>query len=764
MADINTQLTMDEIMNKLLYVPFNGDYKVEEHIKKLLTEEEFFENCFINPTFDKEIEDILKKREDGSNYEVEDFEFNLDKAELIQRLHDQKEEYAALCSWINTQQPDIYCIKGDAGTGKSTFLHYLKFCYRNDPIYWDVVDIQNATIELSILNYRVSVPSFHRLYAKAISAILNNLVSMAFPRNQNKKYMLSESVRTIEQLTNSYRKEFRGYFPREDVDSFFGGLVSNGDSPETICKKNAEHIAKWVKDILKKENVAEAFSAVLELYIYFVICTETTKHHIIALDNFERFIGTDEIYNVELTEFVTELRRIQRSIYENNHLSYQIIIFMRNTSVRMFTSEQANELFPHTVDLSRWFDASSVLKKKIEWYAAKCIDIAGADILMSILNDMGAFNGTLRGLHFKISMLFNYNKRLVIRFLVDVISYAVNESYIKKYKYFWNECEELKPSLHKFAARSIIFRLILNSLRKDEFFIHIIEQSHSSENDANKFSGAGCARKILTILYNHYLANAHRIQATYMALSELVSRLFPEDCNAMELLVKDQNKTKLDHVAQVLYYMNYYDGRQDNWLQFIDIQYNHSGDENIVVSSPDILKGYIKYNYQKINVRITNAGIAYMYYVVSSFEFFSCKSINKENHKAFFGSIDIPPLLCSIPTADEIMKNSISSLTCIKTINVVVKEALSCISGLNHSQNPVPFCAKLNGIPTSHQERIMNAHRGFIDNFTECLVLLYKNQCAKDSEFNRKFNNLLQEIQRLRDKYSIDYGIGEDKK
>lgn len=290
-----TKYTIDGIMNKLLYVPFNDDYKVEESIKKLLTEEEFFKNCFVNPTFDEEIVNILKKENDGSNEEVDDFEFNLEKAELIQRLHRHKEEYAALCSWINAKQPDIYCIKGDAGTGKSTFLHYLRFCFRNDPIYWNVVDIQNATNELSIMNYRVAIPHFHKLYAKATSAILYNLVNAAFPRDHNKKYLLNESVHTIAQLTKTYTEKFDGYFPRKEVECFFRGLDSKGDNPEIICKKNAKHIANWANELIEREGVTGAFSVILELYIYFVICAKKKEHHIIALDNFERFIGTDEI-------------------------------------------------------------------------------------------------------------------------------------------------------------------------------------------------------------------------------------------------------------------------------------------------------------------------------------------------------------------------------------------------------------------------------------------------------------------------------------
>lgn len=768
---MSKKITVDEVMNKLLYVPFNDDYKVEEYIKKQLTEEEFFRRCFVGPEIDDEIERLIKgnESEDGeneSNVEVEDFEINLEKEELARRMHRQREELAALRTWMSGRQAHIYCVRGDAGTGKTTFLHYLKYYYRNEPIYWNIVDIQNATDELSVLDCRISIPEFHTLYAKATSALLINLSNAVFPKDINRRYLVSESANVTARLVKNYKEKYDGYFPREEIHNFFSGLCVSGDSAENTCRKNAKHIKVWVEDILKTQSLHDAFPIFLELYVYFVICIGNMEHHIIALDNFERFIGVDEIYNGQLTEFVTQLRSTQRSIYANNHLPFQLIIFMRNTSVRMFASEQAHELFPHTLDISSWFDASRVLKKKLEWYATNKIDIEGAGILLTIINDMGVCGDTLRGLHFKISMLFNYNKRLVILFLLDVIVFSMNEGYIRKYLYYWNECESLQPSLNKFAARSIMFRLILNSLRRDGFFIHIIEQSGVSGSDGSAFSGTGCARKILSILYEHYMLNPNTVDLTYMELDVLVSKLYVSDGDPMERLLDDSNSEKLDMIAQVLFYMNYYDGRHDNWLQFVDIQYNHTDNKNVIMRDHTTLREYIRNHHESIKVRITNAGIAYMYYVVSSFEFFACKSITKKHHSTYFGKIDIPPLLCSVPTEDEIRNSDISELTCVKTITVVLKEAQQCIEGLNNSANPVPFRVKQNGIPKSHQERIVNAHRGFIDNFMECLEHLYKKQCQEDAKFECKFRELRREIEKKRDQYVVDFGIHseEDKK
>jgi len=57
---------------------------------------------------------------------------------------------------------------------------------------------------------------------------------------------------------------------------------------------------------------------VLEIYIYFLCCSNDAERFVVALDNFERFIGTDEIFNDQLTEFVSQLRSTQQTIANNN--------------------------------------------------------------------------------------------------------------------------------------------------------------------------------------------------------------------------------------------------------------------------------------------------------------------------------------------------------------------------------------------------------------------------------------------------------------
>ncbi len=745
-------MTVDEITNKLLYVPFNEDYKVNEEIKMKLTEEEFFGKCFQKPDFDEDIQNALRHSSD----EVADFEIDMDKIELAERLDRHKEESSALESWIESKQTDLYCIRGDAGTGKTTYLHYLRYKYTNKGIDWNIIDIQDAVEGVRFLGYQVDIPEFNTLYSKTIAAILLNISKSCFVTDENNRFQY-EDIRTIFDNTIKQYKLMRDRRPpRIEVDDFYNGIIeiSNKNQHALVCEIYAKFMSSYFDELLNENNkidLVTKFSIVLEMYVYFICCRYTSSRSIIALDNFERFVGTDEIFNQQLIEFITNLRRIQKTIANNNCFlaqKYQVMLLMRNTTIRMFISQQATEFFEHSVDLTDWFDASSVLKNKIKWYKDNGIDVLQEKHLLSILDDMGECGGSLRGLHFKISMLFNYNKRIIIKFLAKILTSSVNQAAISKYDMFWKNEYNLPMSLNKFAARSIIYRLVLNALRKDGFFENIIVQKDNKEEDNTDFTGSGYARKILTILHERTVKSNEK---SYVPLKDLIVELFPNTHSAVKKFLDGNNSVNLDRIAKVLYYMNYYDGRNSNWLQFIDIQYANMDKSTVNIDSPKELKTLIKNNFEDINIKITNAGKAYLFFVVYYFEYFSCKSIGFAVHKELFGEKDMPPLLCTIPSLEEIEKNKADDLTCIKILRVVSHEALTCISNMDNDVNnkKILFRYKCNSIKLEHKERIINSHIGYIDNFINCIEHLYR----KEGQLPEKVFALIKEIVSIREEY-----------
>lgn len=491
----------------------------------------------------------------------------------------------------------------------------------------------------------------------------------------------------------------------------------------------------------KEEN--KLFSVCVELYICLLRCKNENLRYMLAFDNFERFIGTDEIYSSQITEFVIELRNTQNAITDNKKFLapyYQILIFMRNTSTRMFDNQQIAELFPHNIDISDWFQISKILSKKIDWYRINSIEVSESDRILDILNDLGYCKGKFTGLRSKLNMLFNYNKRVIVRFLTKILSNILNQKYLLIYDNFKKNEMNIDSRIARFANRMIIFRLILNELRRDKFLNHITAVKNNNEK-----TSLGYARKIFTILYEFRLQNNEE----YMNFNDIISQLFNNHYNYY-----DENCIETrEIIAEVLYYMNYYDGRNDNWLQFIDIQYNISQKTKIKIEDYKDLRKLIDEHNQNINIKITSAGIAYLYFVVYSFEFFSCKSINSKMKYKLYGNNDLPPLLCVIPSKDDIKNKKIEDLDCIKIMKIVSTEALDCINVMNHDSNSIPFKEKVTDTPILHKNRIINSHRGFIDNFIYCLRAIYQDEITKDNDLFGKLLQLIDYIEEIRNLY-----------
>lgn len=735
-------------IHKLLYVPFNHDYSVDAKIEQLLTENEFFEKCFLKPDFEKEINELIEMSDD----EVKAFEIDLTKDELIERYERQKLEEEALYNWINSNQNDIYCIKGDAGAGKSTFLHYLKYKYRDSDIQWSIIDLQKANKRISILQYAINIPHFNNLYFKAISAIISNISQMLFIKNSEGRILIDDSSDILLSIMANYVEIFNDYFPSEEIGDFFETLKNNADNKKNNnrwCLDSAKLIAEYFKKLLEESKLLpkQILFVCVELYIYLLYCQNDKVRHMIAFDNFERFIGTDEIYSGQLTNFVEEMRNIQNSIsnnYPNLANVFQIIVFMRNTSTRMFTNQQIAELFYHYVDLSEWFQTANIIEKKVKWYKENEIELQDIDRLLDILRDVGGSKNKFRGLRSKFNMLFNNDKRVIINILTKVLNKSVNQGYIRAYDFFRENRKHINPSYARFAKRIIIFRLVLNELRNDDFFKHIMAQKNNNEK-----TSLGYARKILTILYDYRLQN----DDVYMNFEDIIRKLYSHKSNPVKKYFDGENDEKRLDIAQVLYYMNYYDGRSDNWLQFIDIQYNMSNQNSVRVKDYEELSTIIDNNYNEINIRITKAGMAYLFYVVYTFEFFSCKSKNAKNKIREFGSSDIPPILCAIPQVKEIKCKNVDELLCIKIMKIIFDEVSGCIEVMENDENNIMFKERNDTSPIYHRNRIINSHTGFIDNYIYCMREIYKEELGTDEYFRDKFEELTSSMEKIRDKY-----------
>lgn len=744
-------MKIDSTINKILYVPFNEDYSVDISIKRLLTEEEFFKECFYMPDFEEEIKEIVEKTED----EIKAFEIDLTREELLEKYRQNKREKEAFFNWINNNQNDIYCIKGDAGTGKTTFVHYLKNVYINTLIEWDIVDMTKSLEAVKILNNQLNIPRFSNIYFKSISVLIKKMLESLFKSCENTaKIDHKKSSECIERVLENYN-QFDGYYPVRFVDDFFHGLKSidkSGTDNKSYVERCGNFIFDYLKKFLKdnKNEKEEIFSNILELYVYFICCENPQKRYFIAFDNLEKFIGTYEIYDKQLIDFVSKTRRIQKTLSENNtYLAsrFQVTIFMRNTSTRMFTPQQIAEIFPHIVDLSEWFQSAKIIQKKIDWYKTNNISVDDSERLLDIINDIGyGNNDDFRGLRSKLNMLFNNDKRVIVNILTNVLDNAANKNYLNIYDAFRKNIYDIENSYAKFAKRTIAFRLVLNELRKDGFFSNI-----AVEHEEKDKTSLGYARKILTILYEH----KQTYDDGYMRFDEIIVKLDNREVNAVDRYFIRYNSKKREVISKVLFYMNYYDGRTNNWLQFIDIQYNINQNQTRIKTYSELSR-LIDNNHDNINIRITSAGIAYLFYVVYSYEYFACKSINIAPKECLTKDGNLPPLLCAIPNKEEILTKP-ENVLCIKILKFVSNEAAKCIERMKEdkkkNEKTIPFRKKAQDRYMEHSDRIINSHIGFIDNYLQCIKQLYRRELRNNRVFWERFQLFEREIEKIRGVY-----------
>lgn len=771
---------IEEYINKLLVVPYNNIFGLSKELLELLTEKEFFTECFVHAS-----DGIVENMHNADKPVKTAFEIDLPTQELIDRAERIRTDEKSFLDWLDSQQDNVYYVLGDAGTGKSVYLHWLKYFAKKKASKKDwriqIVDLAESTDKVKILDTSVTIPDFAQIYYKVISAIIKSIDILFYPEKvRRKKIDHNKAAERYKKTYLAFKNCFLPSYPLQNVSEFFDNFsisaCENTNTNKHISETCGRSMADWFSKVINTCGKRDALELILQAYLYVLRCLKPRTIHVIAIDNVERIIGDDEIFNADLTEFASTLRHIQTAIIRNNERlvqKYKLVVFMRNTSVRMLTPQQITDIRPSMHDMSDWFDVETIICKKLTWYANHGAKLELTDELLSILNDNINDGGKLRGLYTKISMIFNNNKRVIVHFLVNILCKESNQSYIELYnKLREHKVEGLSNELSQFAARSIIYRLLLNEMRQDDFFQSIMTERVSKKNvmDGNannhnnekvprvKSFGAvalGYARRILTSTYEYRLIH---IDDSYMPLQDILCDIFGVTRNSFNQFYDPQNALAREQIASILFAMNYYDGRKGDWLQFIDIQY---GPDNVNKSTRIPKAGEMLQVLEKgvnnIKVKITTAGIAYLFFIAFSYEYFACKSINTDTCKEIIGEYDIPPLICTIPTKEQIMKTKLANMDCIKTIQVVLIETLRCITKMNHDEAlgiaMFPFRKALQDLPIKHAQRITNSHVGYIDNYVACLSEIHYQDAQNDRAFKKHLSILVDTIQEMRDYY-----------
>lgn len=563
--------------------------------------------------------------------------------------------------------------------------------------------------------------------------------------NEKEEYVWS--YKRIQLLLQRYEERIVNSIPLLEYANLYESLKAiefhkkDSHSALTYCKACAKVITEYFSQNcfeLKRSRDTEAMALRCALTHFLIVLRcfdEENSKCVIIFDNIERFIGIDEIFNRELTDFLNDMRGFcdnYRDEYidievNSNRFSqkYQFIVSMRNTTVRNHTPAESADFKRHTIDLSSWFEIGEIIHAKLSWYKNKGIKVTDEVIqkhLERILSDSGPTRDQfLRGIRPKLDLFFNYNKRLIVSFLTEAFENPMASHYLNTIEEFSNirPMDGYAAARVRFGYRSIVWRSALDWLRKGELFQKEIFREYKTID--GQISDTNYVWKLLVVLHRFSRDNGgketeSRGTEMYMPFLDLIGKVYNEQYNFALRFYEDGFYEERERMARLLFYMNYYNREENNWFQFIDIQYNVDGaNRRSFKTWEDLWNIFMetKSNPQALRIRITTAGKAYLGYVATTFEFVSC----------LLGKL---PLLCCLPTEEELKKYNPEEQKCYKiiydTLSVMKKYILDLQLQADNKNLLYQRTADLEG--QSYEERIVKSTYGYLTSFIDCLIRL----------------------------------------
>lgn len=732
--------------NEILYVPFSNEYLCSDRIKKELTEEEFFKRCMVHTDFDKRKKQLQSLPEE--NLDNIDPEGLLDVSEELKRLDKFINDEQRFLDWIESGNNKVFIISGTAGSGKTTYLNYMRYEGKKDNIIWDIINMDTVGKRILIYDRYFNYPSIENTYQKICAILMQKICFFVF--NFEHEEQFSERIKKIlDKITKKDNKSMLAI-----TKQFFHILADCLDERDSI-QVASEKIFHFFNE-LSQSSVD--MTELLDIYIFLLyFYYKSYCKIIIVLDNIEKFIKTDQVYDSEIVNLKSVIDRYledKEKMFSDFPLIFQFIMGIRDTTLKMIDEYSHGKDFVNDfIDMSEWIPLGEVISKKLQWYEKHNID-TDIKILEMVLQDNAKIKiesyTKITGANRRIGMLLNYNKRLMTDLLVEIIKSSAYSNEIKKYQEYMG----MNRPITRYAARSIIIGLVLFELQDRGFFKDI----KAIGEDSDHILGMGYARKILTILYN-YKNSIYNNTQDFRSCDLLLKEFYNRD---------DIEDFEIEKFAKTLQSMNSFNRVNGYWFQFIDLQLE--GINRNIQMTDNNIKHLLTANREKLKVRIMPAGVCYLLYIVQSFDYFVCRYCSKER-----------PILCYIPPYENLKsQNDIEKLPCVIIMNKILRQTKECIKVL--TKNDTDYCTvgeKINydilyrcgewksgtlykekGNDIVHSIRIINSHIGTIDNFLNCAKLIYGEKIKEDKNgwmlledclysIKRKYRDVLFDLKRI---------------
>ena len=603
---------------------------------------------------------------------------------------------------------------------------------------WIILDVHLArSFDEWVSDVITNVRHFEQAHSKVYAVIMNKLWELLFQGlDSNNNYSVLKVYGTLSKLVENYKVRFADSMPSgRTLFDELTGIIDSEHEANFKVEESAKLFQRHIDGNVDKND--DVIINILNILFLTLRCLsdDNEEKYVIVFDNFERFIAKDELHNIDVNAIrvllISYVRRINKLGNCHRH-HFKFLLAVRDSTARMCGIRlHSSDSLSSDLDLSGWYDTQSVINLKKQWYIDNNIPLTESDIVEQIIGDLRTCpNHRLTGLKLFIDPLFNDNKRLIVDFIGSMIENPLNSKWKNMYIQLWKS----NTPMSRFMARSIIRGMILYELESlsDKLFEHL--QTYHSNNEN---SGIGDARKILTILFN----NIQNGNANEMPLSLVLSELF--HVTDIQAIWNDEVYAQaVGSVSEILFYMNSYNRRENDWLQFIDLQIKGNSC-SIVAEDADKFKQILGNNMENCFIHLMPGGRAYLMYIVASFEFFSLRYT--QNYS---------PLFTLIPTPEKIMQyESTEAIPCYYVIKRVTKYAIKCIKSLKNGEDSIKLHIGNSATGIYHYERIINQHISYVSSF----VTYVRNVFCSSSEINdvvkNKYEDLLVEIENQLNKY-----------
>jgi len=582
-------------------------------------------------------------------------------------------------SFQTSEAHKILHIRGAAGSGKSSYLNYLKEKYREAFNKIIEVNLEYAPAKV-VKGDKTFIPPVAGGVARATWLFVNMLLDAGFDQIWEQINATDTQIKIKEDFEACFGDDYP-----ESYDGLFGALTN-----VLVCRQEGHSgnkrqlkagLFSAMLEFVDRESHTDTIQSLLEVITWVLHCLQPGgKINLICIDGIEYYTGDTRIYDSDISDIAEGIYNFFETgrtaggkggeySFEN---SVKVLMVVRDTTDKMFP-KTVRGYFNHnaegSVNITQWFHMDAICRKKIGEFERifyehifkgepQILDALKSKInfMKKILQGNESESSTKRNalgdngksstrasLNKLLSKMYNHNKRRKARILSSVINHLAELTRDEKtlmslddFKAWWEEPQgtDQYVSQYVYLRRRAILRLIWDIIKDTEYLDCIGEGKLSNDHYVPKNT---YARRILNYLFSVSLGE----EDAYTGFFELLSGVF----NPLRKNNKNINNGEYLDFSEILLALNesrfaYEFGVQDGegaknpnrWDQLVVIKYNDkklNGSLNrrrLASKLRSIWNGrHPPDDLDEYGVKITSAGRFFIDQVLVDFEFFASR-------------------------------------------------------------------------------------------------------------------------------------------